>query len=159
MLPLLPRDIAAPIQHGGDLGAARTLFPGAPEPFIDLSTGINPFPYPLPPLDPAERNVADQRRDPFHGLGERGAEHGLLRGISAQLEDFGAERPQARLDVHPHRLRLAWSEGDAEFGCAPRVDRHLPPSAGERLRGSGDGESGHTLLPGAWMSRASNPGA
>jgi cobalamin biosynthetic protein CobC len=34
--------------HGGDLAAARALFPGAPEPFIDLSTGINPHPYPLP---------------------------------------------------------------------------------------------------------------
>ncbi len=35
-----------PLLHGGDLGAARRLFPGAPEPFIDLSTGINPNPYP-----------------------------------------------------------------------------------------------------------------
>ena len=43
---------AAPIQHGGDLGAARLLFPGAPEPFIDLSTGINPYPYPIPQLPP-----------------------------------------------------------------------------------------------------------
>jgi cobalamin biosynthetic protein CobC len=37
-----------PLFHGGDLGAARRLFPGAPEPFIDLSTGINPNPYPIP---------------------------------------------------------------------------------------------------------------
>jgi cobalamin biosynthesis protein CobC len=37
-----------PLFHGGDLGAARRLFPGAPEPFIDLSTGINPNPYPVP---------------------------------------------------------------------------------------------------------------
>jgi cobalamin biosynthetic protein CobC len=37
-----------PILHGGDICAARRLFPGAPEPFIDLSTGINPNPYPLP---------------------------------------------------------------------------------------------------------------
>src|ERR1700686_5066377 len=36
--------------HGGDLGAARRLFPGAPEPFIDLSTGINPHSYPVPQL-------------------------------------------------------------------------------------------------------------
>src|SRR6202051_2572023 len=43
---------AAPIEHGGDLGIARRLFPGAPEPFIDLSTGINPNPYPLPKLSP-----------------------------------------------------------------------------------------------------------
>ena len=31
---------------------ARQLFPDAPEPFIDLSTGINPHPYPLPALPP-----------------------------------------------------------------------------------------------------------
>ena len=49
---MLP-DFAAPLPHGGDLGVARRLFPAAPEPFIDLSTGINPFPYPLPPLDGA----------------------------------------------------------------------------------------------------------
>jgi cobalamin biosynthetic protein CobC len=36
--------------HGGDIGAARRLFAGAPEPFVDLSTGINPNPYPLPHL-------------------------------------------------------------------------------------------------------------
>lgn len=33
--------------HGGSLGRARALFPGAPEPWIDLSTGINPHSYPL----------------------------------------------------------------------------------------------------------------
>jgi cobalamin biosynthetic protein CobC len=38
--------------HGGNLVAARQLFPNAPEPFIDLSTGINPHSYPLPPLSP-----------------------------------------------------------------------------------------------------------
>lgn len=38
------------IAHGGRLAAARRLFVGAPEPFLDLSTGINPHPYPLPDL-------------------------------------------------------------------------------------------------------------
>lgn len=38
------------IWHGGDLAKARALFPDAPQPWIDLSTGINPIPYPLPPL-------------------------------------------------------------------------------------------------------------
>ncbi len=33
--------------HGGSLGRARALFPAAPEPWIDLSTGINPHSYPL----------------------------------------------------------------------------------------------------------------
>jgi cobalamin biosynthetic protein CobC len=37
-------------EHGGDIATAQRLFPRAPQPFIDLSTGINPNPYPLPPL-------------------------------------------------------------------------------------------------------------
>ncbi len=45
---VLIRGVDGPLLHGGDLGAARRLFPDAPEPFIDLSTGINPHPYPLP---------------------------------------------------------------------------------------------------------------
>ena len=35
------------LQHGGNLAAARRLFPRAPEPWIDLSTGINARPYPV----------------------------------------------------------------------------------------------------------------
>ncbi|WP_414471034.1 threonine-phosphate decarboxylase CobD [Microvirga sp. M2] len=38
------------ILHGGNLGEARRLFPDAPEPWVDLSTGINPIAYPLPAL-------------------------------------------------------------------------------------------------------------
>jgi cobalamin biosynthetic protein CobC len=40
----------ARIWHGGDLDEARRLFPQAPEPWIDLSTGINPIAYPVPAL-------------------------------------------------------------------------------------------------------------
>ena len=39
-------------QHGGDINSARLAFPGAPEPWLDLSTGINPVPYPVGALDP-----------------------------------------------------------------------------------------------------------
>jgi cobalamin biosynthetic protein CobC len=39
------------IEHGGDLAAVRLRFPAAPEPWIDLSTGINPHAYPLPAID------------------------------------------------------------------------------------------------------------
>ena len=45
-------DYAALTYHGGALDVARRLMPGAPEPWIDLSTGINPHPYPLPDLPP-----------------------------------------------------------------------------------------------------------
>ncbi len=39
--------------HGGDLDAARARYPDAPEPWLDLSTGINPIPYPPPYLEQA----------------------------------------------------------------------------------------------------------
>lgn len=35
------------VAHGGDLGAVRRRHPDAPQPWIDLSTGINPLPYPV----------------------------------------------------------------------------------------------------------------
>src|ERR1700724_199463 len=34
--------------HGGRLGAARAAYSDAPQPWIDLSTGINPKSYPAP---------------------------------------------------------------------------------------------------------------
>lgn len=40
----------AGLVHGGNLSGARLAFPGAPEPWIDLSTGINPHSYPHSPL-------------------------------------------------------------------------------------------------------------
>lgn len=43
---------AALAEHGGRLSAARATFPGAPEPWIDLSTGINPHAYPIADLPP-----------------------------------------------------------------------------------------------------------
>ena len=36
--------------HGGDLAAARAAFGDQGAPWIDLSTGINPHPWPVPPL-------------------------------------------------------------------------------------------------------------
>ena len=38
------------IHHGGELSFLRQRYPDAPEPLVDLSTGINPFPYPVPPI-------------------------------------------------------------------------------------------------------------
>lgn len=49
-LPITQPAAAEPIAHGGNLDAARERFPGAPEPWIDLSTGINPAPFPIPAL-------------------------------------------------------------------------------------------------------------
>jgi cobalamin biosynthesis protein CobC len=40
-------------EHGGNISAARRAYPLAPEPWLDLSTGINPYAYPFsgPPLE------------------------------------------------------------------------------------------------------------
>ncbi|RWM94561.1 MAG: threonine-phosphate decarboxylase [Mesorhizobium sp.] len=38
---------ATVVDHGGSLGRAKALFPHAPQPFVDLSTGINPHSYPF----------------------------------------------------------------------------------------------------------------
>jgi cobalamin biosynthetic protein CobC len=48
-----PKGFEAFTYHGGALEVARRLSPDAPTPWIDLSTGINPYPYPLPGV-PAE---------------------------------------------------------------------------------------------------------
>jgi cobalamin biosynthesis protein CobC len=62
-----------PIAHGGRLNEARRMFPGAPEPFLDLSTGINPVPYPLPTFT----------LDCFTRLPEPEAEAALLSAAAA----------------------------------------------------------------------------
>ena len=46
-LPITGLPTGKPVAHGGDLGAVRRRHPTAPQPWIDLSTGINPRPYPV----------------------------------------------------------------------------------------------------------------
>lgn len=46
-------------RHGGRLAAARAAFPGAPAPWLDLSTGVNPMAW-----DGARASLADLRRLP-----------------------------------------------------------------------------------------------
>ena len=50
MLPNTGTSGVKPVAHGGDLGDVRRRYPDAPLPWIDLSTGINPVPYPIPAL-------------------------------------------------------------------------------------------------------------
>jgi cobalamin biosynthetic protein CobC len=59
-------------QHGGRLAAAAAQFPAAPTPWIDLSTGVNPRPYPAPS---ATRSARARLPDP--------AETTDLEGVAA----------------------------------------------------------------------------
>jgi cobalamin biosynthetic protein CobC len=45
--------VMKPLAHGGDLSEVSRRFMDAPRPWIDLSTGINPVPYPVPALPDA----------------------------------------------------------------------------------------------------------
>ncbi len=56
-----------PRVHGGDLAEARRLSKTLAGPLIDLSTGINPRPYPLPPI-PDDAWTALPQRDALKGL-------------------------------------------------------------------------------------------
>jgi cobalamin biosynthetic protein CobC len=49
-LPSTATEAPKPTVHGGDLGEVMQRFPSAPRPWIDLSTGINAVPYPVPVL-------------------------------------------------------------------------------------------------------------
>jgi cobalamin biosynthetic protein CobC len=62
------------VVHGGDLGAVRRRHPDAPQPWIDLSTGINPVPYPVNAL-PA---------DAWSRLPSRDAEQVLIAAAAAR---------------------------------------------------------------------------
>lgn len=54
-MPQTPTDQPAPKRdHGGNLSAAMAGFGGVREDWIDLSTGINPQPYPLPAFTPGD---------------------------------------------------------------------------------------------------------
>lgn len=72
--------MSGPLFHGGDIAGARARFPDAPEPWVDLSTGINPHPYPVPPLSPQA----------FTRLPGRDALDRLLRAAAAR---YGAPSP------------------------------------------------------------------
>lgn len=58
-------DIAAGrfAHHGGRLCVARSLFPDVPQPWIDLSTGINPHSYPAPRASARARNRLPEPTD------------------------------------------------------------------------------------------------
>lgn len=68
------------IAHGGNLGAIGRRYPDAPQPWIDLSTGINPVPYP----------VADLSMEAWSRLPSHEAEQALIRAASAR---YGCPAP------------------------------------------------------------------
>jgi cobalamin biosynthesis protein CobC len=108
---------AVPLLHGGDLGAARRQFPDAPEPLIDLSTGINPDSYPLPQLPP----------ELFARLPEEAA---LRRLASVAARAYGAASADQVVPAPGTQILLPLVAALVPPGRA----RVLGPTYGEHLR-------------------------
>ncbi len=46
----VPKSLNTPRDHGGGIDGARAVYGGERADWLDLSTGINPVPYPIPPM-------------------------------------------------------------------------------------------------------------
>lgn len=95
------------VEHGGRLQAARRAYPGAPEPWIDLSTGISPWAYPLPELLPEDwarlpdpSALADLERLAGRAFGvPPGAATVAAAGSESLLRLLPTLRPHARVAI------------------------------------------------------------
>ncbi len=91
------------IAHGGGLIAARAQFPMAPEPWIDLSTGINPLPYPVPDLAPnAYRRLPESEE-----VQRLEAVAAQAYGVADPSMVVAAPGTQILISLLPHLLRLS----------------------------------------------------
>jgi cobalamin biosynthetic protein CobC len=125
------------LRHGGRLSDARAAWPGAPQPWLDLSTGINPHPWrgktPHDPRrlpDPADLAALEATAarafgvDPERVAATAGAESGLrllphvleIKAVSIASPTYGAHADawtQAGRDVEaigPEALAAAMTE-------------------------------------------------
>lgn len=96
-----------PVLHGGDLAWAEARFGRPAEPWLDLSTGINPWPYPVPDLPPAAwtrlpnaRELAELRATAARYYDAPGAECVVAApGSQALIQIIPRLRPPGRVAV------------------------------------------------------------
>jgi len=88
------------IRHGGDLSEAHRRFPHAPQPWIDLSTGINPVPYPIPALPSA---LFQRLRSPADGAALEAAA-ARAYGAADPEEVAAAPGTQSMIELLPRLL-------------------------------------------------------
>ena len=87
------------MKHGGDLTEAMAHYGGTPDMWLDLSTGINPWPWPMPPALPARV---------WRRLPSRADEDALLEAareayvVPAGVEIVAAPGTQALIQWLPH---------------------------------------------------------
>jgi cobalamin biosynthesis protein CobC len=91
----------APWYHGGNINAAQRLFPDAPKPWIDLSTGINPVPYPVGDIPASAWTRLPQPAD----LNDLETAARLAYGAGAAAEVVAAPGTQAIIQWLPYIFR------------------------------------------------------
>jgi cobalamin biosynthetic protein CobC len=94
-------DVGALAYHGGGLSTARRLFPNAPEPWLDLSTGINPAPFPFAPPSA----LAYARLPEADAVAALEAAAARAFGLGAGAELVAAPGTQALIQLIPRLLR------------------------------------------------------
>jgi cobalamin biosynthetic protein CobC len=97
------QDIAGFERHGGRLCVARALYPQVSEPWIDLSTGINPTSYPAPSASPQARN----RLPELTALHELERVAGLAFGIDAAAQIAAVSGTESAVRLLPHVLAVS----------------------------------------------------
>lgn len=93
---------ATPVPHGGNLGEAADRYGIPRENWIDLSTGINPRGYPIPPIDPQTWIRLPDDNDDLETIAAAhyGAPRALaLAGTQAAIRLLPAVLPRGRVGV------------------------------------------------------------
>jgi cobalamin biosynthesis protein CobC len=126
-------DETALAYHGGSLSAARRLFPLAPEPWLDLSTGINATPYPFAPISAA----AYARLPEAESIAALEAAAAASFGLGANAAIVAAPGTQALIQLLPRLLgakkvavlgftyaehRSVWAASGAEVAICDTLD-------------------------------------
>ncbi len=99
--------------HGGNIDAAMARYGGAPEDWIDLSTGINRVPYPLPPIPP----------DAWTALPTRAAQARLCAAARAAYRTGAAILPVAGAQAAIQMIPRLCPPGRARV-LAPTYNEH-----------------------------------
>jgi cobalamin biosynthetic protein CobC len=122
-----------PWNHGGNTDGARRLFPNAPEPWVDLSTGINPVPYPIGEIpseswarlpQPADLDSLEGAARTAYGAGPA-ADIVAAPGTQAIIQWLPRIFPARRVGILGHTYgehAECWRAAGAEIVAAQNLD-------------------------------------
>ena len=151
--PTSPDPLPAPVPHGGNLSDAVRRYGIARDRWTDLSTGINPHGYPVPPIDPAAWLRLPDDDDDLEPIAAQyyGARHTLaVAGTQAAIRMLPQCLPRGTVAIHA----LTYGEYAPAFVHAGFDVEHFVDASivAEATAGAGAGAGAthpHRLEPGA----------